>query len=136
VVSLRNIIVDSNIWIFSVISEYPEHPLAVTKLENFSRRGIITNIIIISETYHKLSALLGCEKARFRVNKILDSEFVQFSPLSEETMRKAISLSCEKRLRINDALIAQHCLDMKASVLTDNIRDFKKIRSLRIIGLR
>lgn len=133
---MKNIIADSNIWIFSVIKEYPEHPLAVAKLEKLAEKGIIINSIIVSETYHKLSAILGPDTARLSTNKILDSKFVQFIPLAETTVKKALSLSHEKRLRINDALIAQHGLDMKASVLTDNIKDFTRVNKLHIIKLR
>lgn len=130
------VLVDSNIWIFSVISEYPEHPSAVAKLKSFSHQGILINCIIVSETYHMLRSFIGWQKALLNTRKILDSEFTDFVSLSVDTVRKAMSLSAEKKLLINDALIAQHALDMKAALLTDNIRDFEKVPNLHLLKLK
>jgi len=40
-------------------------------------------------------------------------------------------------MRINDAIIAQQCLDLKLDgIFTDNVKDFKKVPDLHIINLR
>lgn len=49
-------------------------------------------------------------------------------------MNAAIDLTAQ--LRINDALIASQALDAGARVLTDNVKDFKKVKGLKIDPLR
>jgi predicted nucleic acid-binding protein len=41
------------------------------------------------------------------------------------------------QIKTNDALIAQHVLDLvDCSIATDNVRDFKKVPGITIIPLR
>ncbi len=130
------IFVDSNIWIFLNIETYAEHALTKDKITSFRQEGLGTNVIVISEVFHKLSVLLGKQEAFMRGLKILESKDVAYLPVEDETIRNAIRLSPEKNLRINDALIAEHCLDMKVPILTDNLKDFRKVKGLKIIPLR
>lgn len=52
-------------------------------------------------------------------------------------MLKAIELSHSKKIRINDALIAQHALDLDTGgLVTDNTKDFVKVEGLKVIELR
>jgi predicted nucleic acid-binding protein len=40
-------------------------------------------------------------------------------------------------MRINDAVIAQHCLDLRIDGLfTDNVKDFRQVPGLHLIHLR
>ncbi|MCA1917072.1 hypothetical protein [Methanospirillum hungatei] len=51
-------------------------------------------------------------------------------------MNKAIFTSCDKELRINDAIIGIQALGNADGILKDNTKDFKKIDGLNIIPLR
>jgi len=50
---------------------------------------------------------------------------------------KAIDISSSLQIRINDSIIAQHVIDVKGDgIVTDNVKDFKKIEKLKVIPLR
>ena len=131
------IIPDSNIWIFAENSHSDEHELATQKLKqllNSTTFGI--NAIITSEVYHKLSKLIGPDEALPRTINILEHPSAEWLDFSPNIAVSAIKLANEKGIRINDALIAQQALSLKATVLTDDIKDFKKIDNLKILPLR
>ncbi len=130
------ITVDSNIWIFSEMKEYEEHEMANKKLNVMLKEGgVLTNAIIVSEVFHKLYRLIGPEESLRRTKNIVNSTRVVYLPIEKSTVSKALELT-KKGMRINDAIIAQHSLDSKASVFTDDIRDFRKVKRLKIIKLR
>ena len=133
------VFVDSNVFIFANISNYPEHEMAKKELLELIRKnaGIIVNSIIVSEVHYKLYRLVDLKTAYERVLGILSSSFVEYLPIPENTVVKAVELSFSKNLRINDAVIAQHVLDSNADgILTDNIKDFKKVDDLPVFELR
>lgn len=130
------IIVDSNVWIFLNIDSYPEHSASVEKISQLRKEGLVTNIITVSETFHKLSLLLNRKEACLRAMKILESNDVTYVPVDVSTTTEAIRLAGKRQLRINDAVIAVQSMMLKCPVLTDNVKDFKKIRGLEVIGLR
>ncbi|MDD1744988.1 MAG: PIN domain-containing protein [Candidatus Methanoperedens sp.] len=135
---MKKILVDSNIFIFANIKEYPEHPLAKAKLKQLIEdHKLIINAIIISEVQYKLFRLLDKEESFLRTNKILTSSYVEYEPIGYDTVLKASELSYKSNFRINDALIAQHAIDLHVeSIFTDNVKDFEKILDLKIIPLR
>lgn len=129
------ILIDSNIWIFASIEEYPENNAAKEKLLHMTNEGIAINSIIFSEVFHKLYKLTSLENALKACKKILDSDYVFYVPIEENTIIKSLDIA-KKGVRINDSLIAQHAKDMKIKIFTDNIKDFKDIEGLNIIKLR
>ena len=131
--------VDSNVFIFANIEEYPEHAIAKKKLKELIDGSckISLNPIIVSEVHYKLYRLLNAEEAHERTLKIILSEYVEYVPLGENTVLKAIELSRSRKIRINDALIAQHALDLDADgLVTDNTKDFVKVEGLKVVELR
>jgi predicted nucleic acid-binding protein len=133
------VFVDSNVFIFANIKEYPEHDIAKRKLKDLMDKTcrILLNPIIVSEVHYKLYRLLNVEEAYERTLKIIFSGHIEYVPLGEDTVLKAIELSHSKKIRINDALIAQHALDLDADgLVTDNTKDFVKVEGLKVIGLR
>ncbi|OFV65901.1 MAG: twitching motility protein PilT [Candidatus Syntrophoarchaeum butanivorans] len=131
--------VDSNVFIFANIKDYPEHRIAKEKLMNLieTESRILINSIIVSEVHYKLSRLLNPEEAYDRTLKILLSDYVEYLPIGEDTILKAIELSFLKNMKINDAIIAQNVLDSGAEgLLTDNVKDFNKISGLKTIEMR
>ena len=131
------IFIDSNIFIFANIKEYPEYETAKEKIEKIVETDILAvNPIIISEVNYKLYRLLGSKESMKRTLKILSSEYVNYIPIEKNTVTGAVNLSYSKNIRINDAIIARHALDSNASLLTDNLKDFKKIPGLNLIPLK
>ncbi len=66
----------------------------------------------------------------------LDSKKVLYFAIERDTMVRAMRLAEKASIRINDAMIAQHALDIKADeLLTDNVKHFSKVTGLRVSGL-
>ena len=132
------IFVDSNIFIFANIIEYPEHDLARRRLKEIlgSKEKIGIDSIIISEVSYKLSKIIGAEESYKRVFGLLSSIYVSYLPIEKKTIGKALNLSFKERIRINDAIIGQHALDNNSTLLTDNLKDFKRIVELNLQPLR
>ena len=131
------IIVDSNIWIFSENLNSEEYKISAQKLKDiFTKDSFGINAIITSEVFHTLSRLSSPAEASLRTINILVHPLAQWLDFSSEVAIDAIRLSKESKIRINDALIAQQALTMKAAVLTDNTKDFEKVKGLKIIPLR
>jgi len=131
------IIVDSDSWIFAENANSEEHELAAQKLKGvFSHDSFGINVIITSEVFHILSRILTPTEASLRTTNILEHPLAQWLDFSSEMVVGAIKLSKESKIRINDALIAQQAIAMKAAVLTDNLKDFGKVKGLKVIPLR
>ncbi len=130
--------VDSNILIFAELDEYPEHKLAVDRIDKVSRNSLLAvNNVIISEVFHKLSALLSRCEAKKKVERILESSYINYIPIEKSTIKAALELPEKYQIRINDAIIAQHVFDTGYDgILTDNVKDFKRISGLNVINLR
>ncbi|MFA4934773.1 MAG: PIN domain-containing protein [Candidatus Methanoperedens sp.] len=134
---MRKILVDSNIFIFANIKEYPEYSVAKAKLkELINNHKLLINAIIVSEVQYKLYRLLGKEESFNRTKKILDSKHVGYETVEQSTILKALVFSHDNNIRINDAIIAAHAIDLKVGVFTDNTVDFEKIPDVEIIPLR
>jgi predicted nucleic acid-binding protein len=133
------VMVDSNILIFSNIADMPEYPLARDKLLTLIDQGytFAVNTIIISEMNYKLQKILNNEESHTRTKKLLHSRYFEYFPIDNTTIERAVDLSFTSKMRINDAIIAQHCLDLGLNgIFTDNVKDFKNISGLTIINLR
>src|SRR5574341_2217040 len=130
-------LVDSNIFIFANIKEYPEYSIAESKIKELIKtHRLLVNTIIISEIQYKLYKLLGNEESYKRTLKIMSSRYVGYQPVEQSTILKALELSYNSNIRINDAIIAQNAIYLNVEVFTDNTRDFEKISNLKIISLR
>jgi len=131
------VIVDSNVWIFAEVKDAPEHPAAVRAIQLLLEKGNIgTNVVILSEVFHKVSIFFGAPIASERVRIALLHPSVQWLDFGQGDAADATRLAQEAGIRINDALIAQQALENKAAILTDNVRDFKKVKGLKILALR
>lgn len=131
------IIVDSNILIFGESKNSPEHLQASLKYKSATESGRIgINVIIASEVFHNLQRIFGSVDAYLRLNAILCSPSVDFLELGLETVTRAAKLARDFSLRINDAIIAQQAIEMGVPILTDDVKDFGKIGSIKVIPLR
>ncbi|HVC58129.1 MAG TPA: type II toxin-antitoxin system VapC family toxin [Candidatus Acidoferrales bacterium] len=131
------IIVDSNIFIFGETVEAPEREMAMARYGEAIEKGSVgVNVIILSEVFHKSRLIGGREGAALRIRDILNEPAMELLELTAETIMRAANLARDFQMRINDALIAQQAIETGASILTDNVKDFRKIRSIKIIPLR
>ena len=131
------IIIDSNVWIYAESTNSDVHEKAVQKVsELLDSDAFGINSIIVSEVFYKLSKIIGDKEARVRMKHILEHPFVQWLDFSIDTATKAMDLSFKTKVRINDTMIAAQAMSFKASVFTDNIKDFGKIGGLKVMPLR
>ncbi len=131
------IIVDSNVFIFGEVGNAPENKAAIAKIRDVLMQGEIgINAIIVSEVFHKLQVFFGRAEAEARVSRIVSDPDVRFGQFSAETALRAMKLARDFQMRINDAMIAQQAMETGSAVLTDNVKDFGKIKALKIIVLR
>ena len=130
-------IVDSNIFIFSEVESAPENKMAIAKLTDALQSiKLGLNVIIASEVFHILQWYFDRVEAYAKLSKIFSSPNVDFLEFTPDTVIRAAKLARDFQMRINDALIAQQAIETGASILTDNVKDFKKIKSINIISLR
>lgn len=131
------ILVDSNVWIFGAKEDVPEHKLALRRLsELLPRNEVAINPIIVSEVFHKIFVMHGSAEAKRKTDAILQHPLINWLTFTKTTTTKAVALAGATGLRINDAMIAQQAIDMNLSVLTDDAKDFGKVKKLRVISLR
>ncbi len=131
------ILIDSNIWIFAENSKAEEQKAAyerITRIVKTTDFGI--NAIITSEVFYKLSYILKPEEAYRRTINIIDHPSAKWLDLQHSTIKRALSLSLKSNMRANDAFIAQQALDLSIPLLTDNVKDFRKVEGLNLIPLR
>lgn len=131
------ILIDSNIWVFAENINADEHDLAARKVqEAVDSISYGINAVIVSEVFHALSRFLGAEDAGRRTRNIIEHPTAQWIEFSASVVKESLDLAVQKNIRINDALIAQQALGMKAPVLTDNVKDFRKVKGLKVMKLR
>ena len=129
-------IIDSNIWIFAENETAEECIRAKNALIKYASGSFQINAIVVAETFHILSKLIGKAEARTRAMHLAGNPRAAWLEITDSLVRGAINLSFEENIRINDAIIAQQALELGVPVLTDNLKDFKKVRGLKIIPLR
>ena len=83
-----------------------------------------------------LRRLLGLGDAVLRMSHILKHPAATWPEFRSSSVLLALGLASKFGVRINDALITQQALEQKAGVLTDNVKDFRKVKGLKIIPLR
>ena len=132
------LVVDSNVWIFSEDDNAAEHEAAAANVAELVKAGteIGINPIILSEVYHALSRLLGRNDAARRVTNILDNPTVSWLEFTVDIAKQALALASKAQMRINDAMNAQQALHLNMGVLTDNVKDFGKVKGLNVVPLR
>ncbi len=83
---IRKILVDSNIFIFANIKEYPEHSIVKARIRELIKdHRLLVNTIIISEIQYKLYRLLDKEESFGRTQKILNSKHIDYEPSESMT---------------------------------------------------
>lgn len=130
------IVIDSNVWIFAEDASTDEHRRAASRVEEAIRSGEFgINPIIASEVFHRLSHVFGASVARARLTDIVEHPAARWLVVSVDVVKRAMLLAERAKLRINDAVIAQQATEAQASVLTNDLKDFRKVKGLKVIPL-
>jgi tRNA(fMet)-specific endonuclease VapC len=123
----------------NILSDLVKHPQGrvaekIAKLPTRERTQLCTSIVVAAElrygTIKKGSAILTS-----RIDQLLDT--IEVLPLEMEADRHygRIRFELEKKGTIigaNDMLIAAHVLAVDAVLVTDNFREFERVRGLHV----
>ena len=127
-------IIDSNVLIYAMIKDYPDkeqhekcRALLETGLKGKLNYVLAVNPIIVVEAFSVLRKLLGYDEAEFRINTLLVSRRIGFLSISKEACQNSIRWAKEKRIPINDALIAASMAQYAELIYTVDEVHFKKL---------
>jgi tRNA(fMet)-specific endonuclease VapC len=127
-------ILDTNI--LSDLMKNPQGKVAgkISSLTPVERDSLLTSIIVAAELRYGV-AKSGSPILAARVDQLLDA--VQILPLEPEADRHygRIRAQLEKagtQIGGNDLLIAVQVLALNAVLVTDNIREFKRVKGLQV----
>lgn len=110
------------------MDRHPFHVEAVAAYEAAREKGTVHNVIILSETHRILCRSVGLQGAGAALRAILADD--EMSPVSPETVTRALELAEGEKLSTNDALIAAHALEEGMELLTFDA-DFRRVPGLR-----
>jgi len=128
------IFLDTNVFVFANLREYPEHELCLKRLQEIMITNELSmNIIVLVESFHILTQHLEKIDAEYRLESLINSKRIRYLDVDTNTFKEAMRLSREKNVRVNDALI---CASMKehgiTRILTTNEKDFGKISWIKV----
>jgi tRNA(fMet)-specific endonuclease VapC len=106
----------------------------ISALPAADRESLATSIVVAAELRHGV-AKSGSSILATRVDQLLDA--IQILPLAPEADRHygQIRSQLEKAgtpIGANDLLIAAHVLAIDAILVTDNMREFKRVKGLQV----
>jgi tRNA(fMet)-specific endonuclease VapC len=128
---LSSYLLDTNI--LSDVIRNP-HGNAAHRIEQVEPKKIFTSIIVAAELRY-VCAKKGSPKLLTRVASIL--EIIQVLPLEIPTDAKYGAIRAElesagQPIGMNDLLIAAHAYALNLTLVTDNTREFSRIRGLNV----
>jgi hypothetical protein len=121
-----NVLLDTNVLVYHVAGD----PAATKFLdETIAGRSFCLSILSVIEFLgwhgHTDKEFVECKEL---------IELATILTVSKEVADKAIELRRSKRIKLADAVIASTALVNNITLITRNIRDFKRIRDLQIIN--
>ena len=117
--------IDTNVIIYYLKNDAS----AVLILNNFFVKNITLNVATITEVELFSFSALGSEEIE-RIENILNTVII--IPLESRLARIAGLLRRDYKLKTADSVIAATALMTNSTLLTRNLRDFKKISHLRL----
>lgn len=124
----------------NVISDVIRDPMGkvAKQLEQEGESSICTSIIVASELRYGVSKSSSTELA-LRVDAALSAiEILPFDvPADGEYGKLRAQLAAKgKPIGPNDLLIAAHALSLGLTLVTDNVREFKRVNGLSVVNWR
>jgi tRNA(fMet)-specific endonuclease VapC len=120
----------------NIISDMIRNPfgLIAQRIEKFGHRDICTSIIVAAELRYG-SAKKGSPKLLARVEGVLETIPVLALDVPVDGEYGGIRAELEaagQTIGLNDLLIAAHAYTLDLTLVTDNTREFKRIRGLSV----
>ncbi len=114
-------LIDSNIIIYSALKEY------AYLRELFKEENVFVSEISLLE-------VLGYSSITKEQENYFNAVFslVNKIPVSTEIIFEAIRLRKNDKLSVGDSIIAASAIGLNLTLLTNNVSDFKKVKSLQI----
>jgi predicted nucleic acid-binding protein len=116
-----NYLIDSNIIIYSCIPDYKF--ISDFIIENIPAVSVISKIEVLG--YNKITA-----KDKIKIEEMFN--ILDVLGLSEEIVSKTIELRRKYNLKLGDAIIAATVIVNKLTLCTRNVKDFSKVRKLKM----
>jgi predicted nucleic acid-binding protein len=127
-------ILDSNVIVYSMITDYPNKPYhnrCLTLLEK-GLKGELDHIlslnpIVIVEVFSALKTLLNWNEAEYRTSSLLRSKRIAFLSISKEASQNSVQWAKEKKIPVNDAIIGANMVEQANLIYTIDEDHFKKL---------
>ncbi len=115
--------------------DHPDGPIATKVADVISARGIICTCIIVAAEARFGVAKKGSDRLRLQVEELLaEIDVLPLEPSADEYYAE-LRADLERKGRLiggNDMFIAAHALATDSILVTNNIREFSRIKGLRI----
>ena len=129
----KRYLLDTNI--LSALMDHPDGPLAGKVAELISARGIVCTSIIVAAESRFGVAKKGSDRLRRKVEELLaEIDVLPLEPNADEYYAE-LRADLEHKGRLiggNDMFIAAHALATDSILVTNNVREFSRIKGLRI----
>ncbi|MFH1761552.1 MAG: type II toxin-antitoxin system VapC family toxin [bacterium] len=120
-------VLDSNIVLYYLNAALDK------KVRQFVDQTVLEGTSISIITRIEVLGFQGHTDNKYKVAKELLNQFAEYS-LNNDIVKKTISLRRQYSIKIPDAIIAATALNIGFSLITRNVKDFKKIKDLKIIN--
>jgi len=125
------IFLDTTVFVYANIKDYSEHDACLEELQELVISDeLMVNVIVLSECYHILSTEHKLDKSEviYRLKGLIKSRKVTYAHITTETFKRAMKISEEFNMRINDAICCA-CMEENGirRILTTNEKHFRKI---------
>ncbi|MEM3164699.1 MAG: type II toxin-antitoxin system VapC family toxin [Halobacteria archaeon] len=124
---------DSSALIAAAHGDDPAHPRAARKFQRLAseRARVLAGPVALAETHYFFLRTRDRETAHEVLLAVLDSPLFEAVSLGPATLRRALGLCRTTRLTTNDALVAQHAIDLGVPLLTLDA-DFRGVPGLSL----
>lgn len=126
--------IDSNIIIYALNSDLPEHTSCVQLLENVANGEETIGIpsIVFMESYHALvySYKFKHLKVKERLTTFIDSEYIIIYNISTSTLLYAFEIAGQYNIGGRDALISASLLENNIKEIYSHDKDFDSIKEI------
>ncbi len=129
----KRYLLDTNI--LSALMDQPDGPIASKVADVISRRGIVCTSIIVAAESRFGVAKKGSDRLRRQVEELLaEIDVLPLEPTADEYYAD-LRADLEHKGRLiggNDMFIAAHAMATDSILVTNNVREFSRVKGLRI----
>jgi tRNA(fMet)-specific endonuclease VapC len=129
----KRYLLDTNI--LSALMDHPDGPIATKVADVISDRGIICTSIIVAAESRFGVAKKGSNRLRRKVEELLAEIDVLPLESNSDEYYAELRADLERKGRLiggNDMFIAAHALATDSILVTNNVREFSRVKGLQI----